>query len=249
MKGLPGSIGEDGDTYFIPADWGNTSVLFRPDLAPDYVDTSDQKNESWEILFDETYAGRLAIFDSADGVMAIVGSIIGAQNVFDMTDEELAQAEVLLRKQRDILRYYWTDQTRVERDLASGDLLASYAWNSAVLTLKNQGIDVVYMNSKEGLWTWVCGLTMVADGQGDEDKAYDFIDAWISPASGKNLIEMYGYGHSNQESFALVDHATLEDVGLADPASMIANSRFFGEIDPDVRQKYIDIYLEIKAGF
>ena len=48
------------------------------------------------------------------------------------------------------------------------------------------------MNPKEGIWTWVCGLTLLVDGPGDQDKAYEFIDAWISPASGKNLIEMYG---------------------------------------------------------
>ena len=249
LKDLPGSIGEDGNTYFIPADWGNSSVLFRPDLAPEYVDTPDQKNESWAILFDEKYAGRLGIFDSVDGVMAVVGSVIGAENVFDMTEEELAEAQVLLKKQREILRYYWTDQTSVEQGLASGELVASYAWNSAVVELKNQGVNVTYMNPKEGIWTWVCGLTLGVEGPGDENKAYEFIDAWISPASGKNLIEMYGYGHSNEESFALVDTATLEDLGISDPATMMANSRFFGEIEPDVREKYINMFDEIKAGF
>lgn len=249
LTDLPGSIGEDGNTYFIPADWGNSSVLFRPDLAPEYVDTADQKNESWAILFDEKYAGRLGIFDSVDGVMAVVGSVIGAENVFDMTDEELAEAEVLLRKQREILRFYWTDQSSVEQALASGELVASYAWNSAVVELKNQGVDVVYMNPKEGIWTWVCGLTLLVDGPGDEDRAYEFIDAWMSPASGKNLIEMYGYGHSNEKSFELVDPATLADLGISDPATMMASSRFFGEIEPDVREKYINMFDEIKAGF
>ena len=249
LKDLPGSIGEDGQTYFIPADWGNSSVLFRPDLAPEYVDTEDQKNESWAILFDEKYAGRLGIFDSVDGVMAVVGSVIGAENVFDMTDAELEEAQALLRKQRDLLRFYWTDQSSVEQALASGELVASYAWNSAVVSLKEQGVNVVYMNPKEGIWTWVCGLVLLTDGPGDQDKAYEFIDAWISPASGANLIEMYGYGHSNEKSFELVDAAVLADLGISDPDTMMANSRFFGEIEPDVREKYINIFDEIKSGF
>ena len=95
----------------------------------------------------------------------------------------------------------------------------------------------------------MCGLTLLVDGPGDEDKAYEFIDAWISPESGKNLIEMYGYGHSNEETFALVDPATLEDLGITDPVTMMANSRFFGEIEPNVREKYINMFDEIKAGF
>ena len=249
LKVLPGSIGEDGLTYFVAADWGNSSVLFRPDLAPEYVDTEDQKNESWAILFDEKYAGRLGIFDSVDGVMAVVGSVVGAEDPFDMTDAELEEATKLLRKQREILRYYWTDQTSVEQALAAGELVAAYAWNSAIVELKKQGVNVVYMNPKEGIWTWVCGLVLLVDGPGDQDKAYDFIDAWISPASGKNLIEMYGYGHSNAKSFELVDPAILDNLGITDPDTMMANSRFFGEIKPEVREKYIALFDEIKAGF
>jgi len=249
LTDLPGSIGEDGLTYFVAADWGNSSVLFRPDLAPEYVDTEDQKNESWAILFDEKYAGRLGIFDSVDGVMAVVGSVIDAENPFDMTDAELEEATELLRKQREILRFYWTDQTSVEQALASGEMVASYAWNSAVVELKNQGVNVTYMNPKEGIWTWVCGLSLLADGPGDQDKAYEFIDAWLSPASGKNLIEMYGYGHSNAKSFELVDAAILDNLGLSDPDTMMATSRFFGEIAPEVREKYIVLFDEIKAGF
>lgn len=249
LKDLPGSIGEDGSTYFVAADWGNSSVLFRPDLAPEYVDTEDQKNESWAILFDEKYAGRLGIFDSVDGVMAVVGSVVGAEDPFDMTDAELEEATKLLRKQREILRYYWTDQTSVEQALAAGELVAAYAWNSAIVELKKQGVNVVYMNPKEGIWTWVCGLVLLVDGPGDLNKAYEFIDAWISPASGKNLIEMYGYGHSNAKSFELVDAAVLDDLGITDPDTMMANSRFFGEIKPEVREKYIALFDEIKAGF
>ena len=76
-----------------------------------------------------------------------------------------------------------------------------------------------------------------------------FIDAWISPESGKNLIEMYGYGSGNSKSFDLVDPSVLDDLGISDPMTMMANSRFFGEIEPDVREKYINLFDEIKAGF
>ncbi len=249
LKTLPGSQDESGQDWFVPADWGNSSVLFRPDLAPEYVDADGEKNESWMILFDEKYAGRLGIFDSVDGVMAVVGSVIGAENVFDMTDEELDRAIEMMRKQREVLRFYWTDASMVEQGLASGELVASYAWNSAVRTLKDQGVNVTYMNPKEGIWTWVCGFVLMAEARGDEDKAYDYIDAWIAPESGKYLIEEYGYGHSNTRAFELVSAEALQERGLSDPETMMASSRFFGEIAPDVREKYVALFEEIKAGF
>lgn len=249
LKTLPGSQDESGQDWFVPADWGNSSVLFRPDLAPEYVDMEGEKNESWMILFDEKYAGRLGIFDSVDGVMAVVGSVIGAENVFDMTDEELERATEMMRKQREVLRFYWTDATMVEQGLASGELVASYAWNSAVRELKDQGVNVTYMNPKEGIWTWVCGFVLMTDAPGDEDKAYDYIDAWIAPESGQALIEDYGYGHSNAKAFDLVSAEALQERGLSDPETMMASSHFFGEIAPDVREKYVALFEEIKAGF
>ena len=249
LKTLPGSQDESGQDWFVPADWGNSSVLFRPDLAPEYVDMEGEKNESWMILFDEKYAGRLGIFDSVDGVMAVVGSVIGAENVFDMTDEELERATEMMRKQREVLRFYWTDATMVEQGLASGELVASYAWNSAVRELKDQGVNVTYMNPKEGIWTWVCGFVLMTDAPGDEDKAYDYIDAWLAPESGQALIEDYGYGHSNAKAFDLVSAEALQERGLSDPETMMASSRFFGEIAPDVREKYVALFEEIKAGF
>ena len=105
------------------------------------------------------------------------------------------------------------------------------------------------MDPKEGIYKWVCGLALVADGQGDLNKAYEFIDAWISPASGQNPIEMYAYGHSNAMAFEHVDPAGLSKIGISDPGTMMANSRFFDEIPPDVRERYIALFDEIKAGF
>ncbi len=235
-----------GEQVFLPVDWGNSSVLFRPDLAPEYAGA---ENHSWMILFDEKYAGRLGIYDSVDGVFGVVGAIIGAENPFDMTDDELAKATEMMRQQRDVLRWYWTDITAVEQGLATGELVASYAWNSSVLELKRQGVNVEYMNPKEGIYTWVCGYVHIATGEGDADKVYDYLDAVSAPESGVYGITNNGYGHSNMKAFEMVPQETLENLGISDPVAFMEGSRFFSEIPPATREKYIALFDEIKAGF
>ena len=244
LKDLEGSH-HDGQNYFLPLDWGNSSVLFRTDLAPEYMG----ENNSWMILFDEKYANRLGIFDSVDGVFGVVGAVIGAENPFDMTDEELEEATVLLRQQRDIMRYYWTDQSTVEQGLASGELVASYAWNSAIKPLKEQGLPVEYMTPKEGIYTWVCGNVLITSGNGDETKAYDYLNAVSAPEVGAWIIENYGYGYSNKKSFDLVSDEVKVDLGMGDPEAFMADARYFREIPPATREKYIALFDEIKAGF
>ena len=63
------------------------------------------------------------------------------------------------------------------------------------------------------------------------------------------IIENYGYGYSNKRAFDLVPPEVLVDLGISDPESFMAGARYFREIKPDVREKYIALFDEIKAGF
>lgn len=234
----------DGAAWFVPFDWGNSSVLYRTDL----VDPKYQEEGSWEILFDERYERRLGVYDSVDGAVIVAALVAGVNDPFAMTDEEIETVRQILVKQRPLLRFYWTDQTSVEQGLASGELVAAYAWNASVVLLREQGLPVEYMNPKEGILTWVCGLMMLKDGPGDEQAKYDFIDAMIAPESGRWLIEEYGYGHSNRKAFDLVSDKRLAELGISSPEALFAQGVFFQDIPPEIRQKYITMFEEVKAG-
>ena len=236
---------ENGDTWFTPFEWGNSSVLYRTDLVdPEYIE-----EESWTILFDERYAKRLSIFDSVDGAVIVAALVAGVHDPFRMTDAEIEQVRELMRKQRKLMRFYWTDQSSAEQGLASGELVASYAWNDAVVRLKAQGLPVAYMNPKEGILTWVCGLMMLKDGPGDEQAKYDLIDAMLAPESGAFLIDTYGYGHSNRKAFDLVSDERLAELGISSPEVLFAQGVFLQYIPPEAREKYITMFEEVKAGF
>ena len=229
----------------VPFDWGNASVLYRTDL----VDPSYQENPTWKILWDERYAGRLSTFDSVDGAVLVAGLVAGAEDIFNMTDEELARARALLEEQRELLLYYWTDQTAVEQALASGELVAAYAWNNAVVNLKQQGLPVEYMIPREGIFTWFCGLVMLKEAPGDEQAAYDLVNAMLDPEVGAWMIDNYGFGHGNSKSAELVSQERLDELGIGSPETLFAEGLFFTEIDPEVRERYIAMFEEVKAGF
>ena len=231
----------DGEVYHVPWDWGNETILYRADLV-------DIEEESYSLLLDERYKGRMSIFDSAETTTGIAGLLAGVRDPFDQTDEEIARTREVLRKIHPNLRFYWTDSTQIEQALASGELVASTAWNESVVNLRAQGLDVRYMRPKEGAFTWVCGLAMVRNGPGSEDQAYDFLDAMLDPKSGKMLIEQFGYGHSNRKTFELVDAARLEELGIANVDEMMAATNFFDEMPAAMREQVNTIFEEVKAG-
>jgi spermidine/putrescine transport system substrate-binding protein len=240
LKTVPGVV-LDGTTYLAPFDWGNTSIIYRADLV-------EIEEESWTLLFDERYAGKLSVQNTSDHAVIAAGLALGVKNVFAMTDDELKQVEALLVKQRPMLRYYWDDMASMEQGLASGEIVASTAWNETLVRLTQQGLNVKYMNPKEGILTWVCGLAIIAGGTGDEQAAYDFINAMQAPESGQYMIENWGYGHSNKKSFAAVKPERLSELGFNSPADLFQHGLFFVEVEPTLKERYNKLFEQVKAG-
>ena len=229
----------DGKQYFVPVDWGNTSIIYRTDLV-------DIKEESWTLMWDERYAGKLAMAAAAEETVPIAAAVAGAADPFNLTDEEIAKAKELLLKQKPLLRFYWDTNTTIEEGLASGELVASTGWNSSAVTLKKQGYAVKFMNPKEGIFTYCCGLVLAKDAP-NPDRAYDLLDAMIAPEAGKWLVEVQGYGHSNRKTFQVVDAKILAERGLpSDPSEFLNNGIMF---KPNKRLEEVSSMFEaVKAG-
>lgn len=241
LKEIPG-VTRDGNRYWVCTDWGQTSVIYRADL----VDVSG--GESWELMWDERYKGRLSMLDSLiDGVM-VAAIVAGAKDPFNMTADEVEHTKQLLRQQLPLLRFYANSPTDVQQALASGELVAAVAWNDSYNALRSDGIDVKFMKPKEGAMTWTCGLCLMSDANPKVvDRAYDFIDSMLSPESGAWEITEFGYGHANQKAYDLVSEADLTARGLSRNPDELLNSGIF-QIPIGNEPELQAMFEEVKAG-
>ena len=239
---------QGGDRVFVPTDWGLTSVTFRTDLAPEYVD-----NNTWGILWDENYAGRLSMIDSLIDGVAVAGIYKGLPNPYDLSDpKDMETVREALQVQLPLLRFYSNSMTDVENALASGELVAAATWNSSLIALKEQGLPVEFMTPKEGPMTWVCGIVRnpANDEQGEEmvALAYEVIDNFISPEAGAYEMENYGYGHSNLKAFEIVGPEMLAELALPlDPGPYLEAGIFQEAMVPEDQIQIM--FEEVKAGF
>ena len=237
-----GQLG-DGQQWAMPFIWGNSSVVFRTDLAPQYVD-----NNTWKILWDPELSGRIAIRDSAEEAAMPAALIAGVKDPFDMTDEEITTVSDMLREQRSLLRFLWSDQTSLMQDLASGEIVAAYATSDVWAQLVAEGVPVAYMAPKEGVLTWMDLAVLVADSEVPEEQRYTYLDALLSPESGAFAIEAYAFGHANRKSFELADAQTVAGLGMTDPDAVLNSAFLLRPYDPETQQKLNRAFEEIKAG-
>jgi spermidine/putrescine-binding protein len=244
LENIEGSI-IDGERYFMPMDWGNSTIIYRRDLVGE---AWSDENVSWKIFYTDEFKNRLGFYDSAGAIVEISALVLGYDNIFTLTDEQLVEVRKAVEVQRDNMRMYWADQTSAVQALASGELVASYGWNDAYVTLKSQGYDVGLGVPKEGIFTWCCGLVMHAETE-YVDEAYDMINAFSSPEAGAYEISNWGYGHSNMKAFDLVADDVLAELGLSTPEALLGSGIFFQALAPEIEEKYIRLWDEVAAGY
>ena len=236
----------DGERYFVPIDWGQVSVIYRQDLAPEYVD-----NETWGILWDPKYAGRIAYRDTVDEAIAIAAAYRGI-DPYSMDDNDVAEVREALTELMPNLLTYSVDATSLQQMVASGEVVAAVGFGYSVTPLKNEGLPVGFMDPKEGALTWVCGVTRLKANAGKDEamvqKAHDVIDGYIGPETGVYEITEWGYGHSNAKAYGLVDPAVLEELNIPqDPSTYLGNALFQKPL-PNTNELQ-NMWDEVKAGF
>ena len=235
----------DGKVVMAPADWGNSSIAYRSDLIdPDFI-----TDPTWAIFFDDAYAGRVSMLDNE--LLIQIGAMVGGMSydeAYRISGAALEEAaKTWGAKGVATSRFLWNDASEVQQAMASGEIVAAYAWNDLVKNLKAEGIPVEYASPREGVFTWFCGLTMLNSGNADEALAYDFIDAWLSPETGKVLIEGSGYGHANMRSFEVSDPDEVAAMGLKDPAAVMESAILFRNPPDEVQNEHNRVWTEVKA--
>jgi spermidine/putrescine transport system substrate-binding protein len=213
----------DSQVWSIPFDWGRTSIVYRTDLV-------DIEEESWGLLWDERYSGRLSAIGAVDDLVPVTAMYAGI-NPYSMSADEVERVMDLVKQQKPLLRFYSDDMTTLQQALASGELVAAMAWDEAVVNLKSEGVPVKFMNPKEGVLTWLGGIVVLKNAP-QVDKAYDLLDALLDPEAGRYLINDYGYGHANAKSYELVSAERLAELEMPpDPASYLASSFFLKSLE------------------
>ena len=228
------------NVYFIPTYFGSTAVAYNTEQVP------TENVSSLDVFLNPEYSQRVTLPDNVDDAFALAYLATGTTNWTSATDAQFEAAAGWLREVHPNLRTYWTDPGELAQLLASGEVLVAWAWNETVPTMLEEGFPVGYQqNATEGSSLWLCGYVNLAEGQGSEDKAYDYLNAVLDPASTDALMDS-GFGHSNAASMAEISAEMLDSVGLGDVQAPVLAQL---PMSKELRQKQAEAFERIKAGF
>jgi spermidine/putrescine transport system substrate-binding protein len=215
----------DGEHYFVPTDWGYSTVLYRPDKLED-LGIPREDWDTYNLLFDyrSELVNKISLMDSAVEVMAMAAIAAGVpkEDVWTMTDAQLDLTEDKLEEGKPMVRAYWETPDEVVSMMAGDDpeIVAANVWGESAITLKSEGWNVTFSDPVQGRILWTCGFSL-ADGFRERkpelwEAAHAFINSWLDPAAGAWLIDNYWYGSPSSLAPALVeDVETMTSLGFA----------------------------------
>jgi len=188
-----------GSNYLaFPFGWSPVPIAYNPK----YVDPAP---DSWEVLWDPKYKGKLAMELQPFDVMAMMGKSLGIQDAFNMTEEQIAQAKQQLIDLKPSLLKFVEQNTELVTLMADETI-----WFCTVnLGMEDRvkdagGPEVKSFIPKEGTIGWMDGEMMVKDGS-NHDVAWNYLDKMETPEwIAKNFLQ-YGRPLLNQGAFDILD--------------------------------------------
>ncbi|MFN3641452.1 MAG: extracellular solute-binding protein [Gemmobacter sp.] len=232
---------DETGVWYIPTDYAYTAIAWNTDQVPE-ADVA-----SLQVFLDPKYAGRISLPDNTDDIWALALLATGVTDWTTVTDAQFAAAAEWLRAAHQNVRAYWADPAELAQLMASGEVLLAWSWNDGVALLRSEGFPVGFNRTPvEGISTWFCGYVNLRNSPGSEDKAYDFINAWLEHGSARGLLDNFGYAHANDAAMATIpfDDLVAADVNPID-GILLAQT----PMDPAQRERFLVEFEKIKAGF
>ena len=232
---------DDKGVWYIPTDYGYTAIAYNTDKV------TAEDVSTLQVFHDPKFAGRISLPDNTDDVWALALLATGVSDWTNVTDEQFTAAATWLREVHANVRAYWTDPSELSQLMSSGEVLVSWSWNDVVPLLKAEGFPIGFQRQpKEGVSSFFCGYVNAKDAPGNEDKAYDFINAWLSHGTAKFLLDTVGYAHANDAAMAEIPL----DVQIAADANPITTTLLAQTpIASSMRDRMLQEFEQIKAGF
>ncbi len=238
FREIPEIQAGEGKVWMVPQDAGLEGIMYRKDKI-------DPPPTSWNDLWNEKYAGRIAMQDYARNAIAVAALALGYEDPFRLNDDDLQKVKDYLIKQKPLLVNYFESDADIDNMFKSGEVWLSFGWTSdANLLTEEEGIPVEYVSPKEGALSWICGYSIVK-GTKKKYAAHALINHYLDPEVQYIEVVDFEYFVSNQKVLDLLEPEEIEAVRLDRPEE-IQNAHV--EIIPDNYDKWLQIWEEVKAA-
>ncbi len=224
------------NTYSIPYMWGTVGILYNTTMVEEPVD-------SWDILWNENYAGKILMYDSVRDTIGITLIKLG-YDINTRSEAEVLAAQEALIAQKPLVRAYLTDDIKMEMINGSAALAVVYSGDAMACMYENA--DLAYSVPDEGSNVWFDNVIIPKTSQHTAE-AEAFIDFLCDAGVAAQNSEYIGYSTPNAAGLELMGSDYIEDETYNPPQEVLDRCTIFHDLG-DFIQVFSDAWTKIKAA-
>jgi len=224
--------------YSVPYTWGVVGIFYNKKYVKEPVD-------SWKILWDKKYAGKILMFDNPRDSFGIAQKILGYS--YNSTNvEEWENAAKLLKEQKPLVQAYVMDQ--IFDKMSSGDawLAPYYAGDAATLVEDNPDIGFA-IPTKEGTNFFVDAVCIPTGAQ-HKKEAEAYINFLCDPEIAAANVDYIGYSTPESAAKELLPEETVNNPIFYPSKEILNKSETFVNLPEDTNLLLDTLWAEVKMG-
>jgi spermidine/putrescine transport system substrate-binding protein len=230
---------DPGNRYTVPFLWGTTGLVVRSDLV-------EQPITRWADLWDERYAGRVAVWPIQRELIGIALKSLGySVNSEEPAELESALARLLELKPRVIL---WDNATAsIIPVLTSGQAVIADGWAYDAQVGREENEAIVYVLPEEGTILWGDNLVIPTNSP-HQSTAELFLNFILRPEISAQIVNELYYASANRAAEEFVDPEILKDPLIFPPAEALQKAEISLPLSPEGQKLYDDIWARFIAA-
>lgn len=227
---------DPGNTYSVPYMWGTVGILYNTTMVSDPVD-------SWNILWDEKYAGQILMYDSMRDTIGITLKKLGL-DINTRNEADVLAAQEALIAQKPLVRAYLTDDIKME--LINGSAAMGVVYSGDAVYCISENPDLAYVVPKEGSNVWFDNIIIPKSSQ-HTTEAEQFINFLCDAKVAAQNSDYIGYSTPNAEALKLMDPAYAADPTYNPPQDVLDRCQIFQDLG-DFVKVFSDAWTKVKAA-
>jgi spermidine/putrescine-binding protein len=235
----PDYITFDDKLYGVNFAWGPTLMISNPDE----VTTAPT---SWNALFDEQYKGKISTWNYPLQIAQYALLLDPVpEDVYVLSDEQLAQVKDLLVKQRPLVRKYWDSGLELSQLILNKEVVIADGWSWITNQLRAEGANVVETIPTEGVTGW-SDSWVISKAAENYDLALKWADWMIGVEGQVGLTEVMGYSITNKEAVATLPPERQTELRLTDVENEYAAIKMWKFVEN--YDKWVQVWNEATQG-
>jgi spermidine/putrescine-binding protein len=231
-----------GQVYGVPFMWGPDPLIYDTTVFA-------QPPDSWNVLWDAKYRGKISVWDDLSTVY-MAAQVLGydkpdPSQLYNLSDGQLDAVKKKLLELKPNIRKMWSTGGELTNLFQNHEVVASMGWPLMTNQLRKINFPVGETIPKENTTGWIDHL-MITEGSENLDLAYEFLEYMIEAQTQKKVTDVTGYTPANPQAAQLMTPEEVKNLHLDDVDNYQKRLYFWQNVPR--RAKYNEIWNEVKAA-